>query len=154
MADATAKVEDEYDFDPFMIEELTIVNLMDDEDTAVVDHYQLGFFVDAAKQNGYDFTPEELLAAFSERSQPDVRAALDEKELLAVAGGSRDDCHADFWCPELNYYTEADKHDNCSDSFIDKENCWHNDGCDTAYNIYDDYECKGTGNCEIAFIHR
>jgi hypothetical protein len=108
----------------------------------------------AAEQNGYEFTPEELLAAFSERSQPAVCASLDEKELLAVAGGSRDDCHADFWCPELNYYTAADKHDSCSDSFIDKENCWHDDGCDTAYNIYDDYECKGTGNCEIAFIHR
>ena len=118
------------------------------------DAAETDLWVMAAKQNGYDFTPKELLAAFSERSQPDVRAALDEKELLAVAGGSRDDCHADFWCPELNYYTEADKHDNCSDSFIDKENCWHNDGCDTAYNIYDDYECKGTGNCEIAFIHR
>lgn len=59
MADATAKVEDEYDFDPFMIEELTIVNIMDDEDTAVVDQYQLGFFVDAARQNGYDADEKE-----------------------------------------------------------------------------------------------
>lgn len=59
MSDATAKVEDEYDFDPFMVEELTIVNLMDDEDTAVIDQYQLGFFVDAAKQNGYDADEKE-----------------------------------------------------------------------------------------------
>lgn len=59
MADATATVENEYDFDPFMVEELTIVNLMDDEESAVVDQYQLGFFVDAAKQNGYDANEKE-----------------------------------------------------------------------------------------------
>ena len=56
MADATAKVEDEYacDFEVFEIEEMTIVNIMDEEESAVVDQYQLGFFIDAAKQNGYD----------------------------------------------------------------------------------------------------
>ena len=59
MADATATVENEYDFDPFMVEELTIVNLMEDEESAVVDQYQLGFFVDAAKQNGYDADEKE-----------------------------------------------------------------------------------------------
>lgn len=53
MADATATIENEYDLDPFTIEDLTIVNLMDEEESAVVDQYQLGFFFDAAKQNGY-----------------------------------------------------------------------------------------------------
>ncbi len=59
MADATATVENEYDFDPFMVEELTIVNLMEDEESAVIDQYQLGFFIDAAKQNGYDANEKE-----------------------------------------------------------------------------------------------
>lgn len=59
MADATAKVENEYDFDPFMVEELTIVNLMEDEESEVVDQYQMEFFVDAARQNGYDANEKE-----------------------------------------------------------------------------------------------
>ena len=32
-------------------------------------------------------------------------------------------------------------HAECKDTFLDRENCWANDGCDFAWNRYKDYYC-------------
>ena len=52
-AEATAKVEEIFDADPFGMLEVTVQNLMEDEDCELLDRYQINFFIDAAKQNGY-----------------------------------------------------------------------------------------------------
>lgn len=119
-------------------------------------------WVKAARDCGYMFTPEELDEVFhqkfAEENEAGVKAAaavLDEAELNAVAGGGEDEnCRKVFWCPSANVYDKSMKHGNCAGTFVDRENCWNNDGCDSCYNMYSDYECKRTGDCEYAFIHR
>ena len=105
----------------------------------------------AAKECGYEFTPEELDEAFHEREQviPGfTEEEVDTEELAAVSGGADyDECNGDF-------QGVFDKHDECKDTFISKENCWHNDGCDKAYHIYSKYQCKYSGECDYAFAHR
>ncbi len=107
----------------------------------------------AAEENGYAFSPEELDEAFRERVNDAGKVSISsDAELAAVAGGNN--CHDAFWCDQVNNYTEDMKHSNCSDSFVDRENCWHNDGCDNCYNMYSDYECKNSGECSNVFTHR
>jgi len=113
----------------------------------------------AAKECGYDFTPEELEAAFHEREQAAdeiEKAKLDREELRAVAGGGDnplDQCEHDFVCMGSYRYFE-EKHPNCKDTFKNGENCWHNDGCDNIYHMYHLYLCHYSGECANAFTHR
>lgn len=54
-ADAIANIEDEYENAHTTITEIGVTSIHgDDENTAMLDHYQIGFFLDAMKQNGYD----------------------------------------------------------------------------------------------------
>ena len=107
----------------------------------------------AAEKCGYEFTPEELKEVFQERTQDTDKfagAEVDERELKAVAGGSDDEnCTNDYWCTRTNT-----KHHDCKYSFKNFENCWHNDGCDNVYRMYDAYLCKHSGECEYAFTYR
>ncbi len=109
----------------------------------------------AGKEAGFEFTPQELDEVFHERIQnEDVSVqTLDEKELAAVAGGDKK-CVGAFWCTLANKFSEENKHDNCKDTFVNRENCWHNDGCDNCYNMYSDYQCNHSGECDWAFTHR
>lgn len=102
----------------------------------------------AAKENGYDFSPEELERVFHERTKVIEKVAgarLDEAELSAVAGGDATSCTISY----NNTYP-----DQCKDTFTDRENCWHNDGCDNCYNMYPNYKCKRSGVCDSIFTHR
>ena len=106
----------------------------------------------AAKECGYQFTPEELEEVFHKQIQEQVAAEtkaaaaeLDDAELSAVAGGDATSCTISY----NNTYP-----DQCKDTFTDRENCWHNDGCDNCYNMYPNYKCKRSGVCDSIFTHR
>lgn len=63
-----------------------------------------------------------MLSRFPQENRCVIQA-LDLDDLEAVAGGKSD-------------------HEECLDTFKNKENCWYNDGCDHIFNAYDDYICK------------
>ena len=113
-------------------------------------------WVQAAKQHGFEFSPEDLSEAFNERIQnePSGRAIMDESELAAVAGGEKENCHESFWCPDVHSFSHSNQHADCSSTYVDRENCWHDDGCNQCYHIYPDYKCSRSGNCANAMVHR
>lgn len=89
-------------------------------------------YVDLAGKLGIALTEEELKAYLEEEKKvrevrTEAAAAqiteLPDEALNAVAGGNKD-------------------HDECSNTYKDKENCWFNDGCDNVYHMYDDYHCR------------
>ncbi len=55
-AEAIANVEEEYENDYFTITEIGVTKLHDEDDekSAMLDKCQIGFFLDAMRQNGYD----------------------------------------------------------------------------------------------------
>ena len=53
-ADAIRDLEDSYDCSYAHIVEISLHSITDDETPNIMDNYQIGFFVDAAKQNGYE----------------------------------------------------------------------------------------------------
>ena len=92
---------------------------------------EIKVYADISAQLGYDITEEDLKAYLEKTSEIIVgrteEATADIQELPddvldKVAGGKKD-------------------HDNCKDTFKDRENCWINDGCDNFYNNYDNYVC-------------
>ena len=82
---------------------------------------KLGYNITEADLTGYN---EKLAEVMKKRSKANIDKieALPDEDLGQVAGG-------------------AEKHSNCSDTFLDKENCWSNDGCDNVWNNYPDYIC-------------
>lgn len=53
-ADAVAAVENQYEGELASVEEIGISTIQSDDDNpAILDKYQIDFFVDAMKQNGY-----------------------------------------------------------------------------------------------------
>lgn len=53
-ADAIREIENWYDNTYATIDEISIHTVTDEENSCLLDKYQIEFFVDAAKQNGYD----------------------------------------------------------------------------------------------------
>lgn len=53
-ADAIRDLEDCYDATYAHIVEISLHSVADDETPNIMDNYQINFFVDAAKQNGYE----------------------------------------------------------------------------------------------------
>lgn len=54
-AEAMEIVEEQYEGEYASIDEIGISNVTDENSSSVtLDHYQIGFFIDAMKQNGYD----------------------------------------------------------------------------------------------------
>lgn len=54
-ADAIADVENMYEGEWASVEEIGISNIDSvDDNSTILDQYQIGFFIDAMKQNGYD----------------------------------------------------------------------------------------------------
>ena len=98
-------------------------------------------WAEIAKELGYTVSEADLKACFAEREKALRESAeaaestiveLSEEEMDRVAGGG---AHAD-----------------CKDTFLDKENCWASDGCDTVFHGYSTYICKSVGRCsERAF---
>ena len=90
-----------------------------------------------AGELGYDLSGTDLDAFIADREkylQARAKAAAEKIEeipengLEAVAGGG--------------------DHPTCNDTYKDKENCWHNDGCDHIYYNYPDYQCHILDNCD------
>ncbi|MBR5110630.1 MAG: hypothetical protein IK099_10580 [Clostridia bacterium] len=89
------------------------------------------YLMEAAKKSGFTVTEAEIREAFeaeakarmkkTEEAAADIQALPDDA-LVKAAGGKKG-------------------HSNCKDTFLDKENCWYNDGCDKNYQDYDDYVC-------------
>lgn len=53
-AKATEIIEEQYDTDWSWVEEIGISNVTSDDDNpAMLDEYQISFFIDAMRQNGY-----------------------------------------------------------------------------------------------------
>ena len=83
---------------------------------------KLGYSITEADITGYI---EDLTQAVKKRSEANIDKieALPDEKLGQVAGG-------------------ADKHPGCAYSYLDKENCWFQDGCDKVWNHYPDYLCN------------
>jgi len=88
-------------------------------------------YAEVAGKLGYDITAEEILDYTNEamaklRNRTDASAGsieeLPEDELSEVAGGG--------------------DHEECYDTYKDRENCWYSDGCDHIYQDYKHYVCK------------
>ena len=87
--------------------------------------------IEAAKQLGYDLSVEDLaeylknaVAARKEKTDAKAEAIqkLDDSELEKAAGGK--------------------DHDECKDTYKNRENCVYNDACDLVYQWYPGYICK------------
>ena len=97
---------------------------------------ELRAYEEAAKSLGYSLTAEEIsdgirkLAkkqkAITEQAESGIQN-LDLDELESVSGGKKG-------------------HDNCEDTFKNKENCWWEDGCDNYINEYSTYVCNHLWN--------
>lgn len=87
---------------------------------------------DVAAHFGYEVTKEELAEAIRSKEEA-LKAAAAETEagirkiplddLDQVAGGKKE-------------------HEECEDTFKNFENCWWEDGCDVALNVYPRYICS------------
>ena len=97
---------------------------------------ELDAYVVIAKQVGLDFTVEEIAAVIEERAQEQLAKTeasiaklekLPDENFSQIVGGKGDP--------------------DCKDTFKNKENCWHNDGCDVVYHYYDTYICKRIDWC-------
>lgn len=97
-------------------------------------------YLDAAKKLGFELTADEIKKYFVERerelkektnSTAKAVQALPDDELDKVAGGG--------------------DHDECEDTYMDRENCWIHDGCDLINTHYPDYECHLSykGHCGL-----
>ena len=89
-------------------------------------------YAQVARAMGFSLSEKEIADGIRARAEQqkagtakaqEAVQALDLDDLEAVAGGKSD-------------------HEECLDTFKNKENCWYNDGCDHIFNAYDDYICK------------
>ncbi|MBR5338300.1 MAG: hypothetical protein IK152_09980 [Lachnospiraceae bacterium] len=86
---------------------------------------KLGIDLPESELKGYVRKVEEKIKAHTEKEAGAIES-IPDNELSAVAGGK--------------------DHDNCKDTFKDRENCWFNDGCDIIINSYDGYKCHCNGS--------
>ena len=94
---------------------------------------------DVAARFGYEITKEDLMKAIEKQaSELDDSRQAAEKEVVEL---STDDLDTVAGGALLSKGGEPE-HIDCKETFKDKENCWYNDGCDYAFNMYDDYHCN------------
>ena len=106
------------------------------------------FHAKIAEVLGFILTKEDLLNYLSEMEKKvagesdkaaEAFEELSTEELEKIAGGK--DC------------------DECQDTFKQRENCWHNDGCDVVYNDYPGiYSCLhhyhgGASMCDYFVVY-
>ena len=87
-----------------------------------------------AKEMGIDLSEEEITAYFEEKlARCTASAELDDDELAMFTGGTASECSA---------------------SYLDRENCWWNDGCDYYTNTYSAYRCSWSyqGACAAFYV--
>ena len=78
-------------------------------------------YLEIAKKLNVELTAEGILAYF-DAIKP-ASGELDDDELAQLTGGTGSAA--------------------CQDTFQQRENCFHNDGCDISWNVYSDYKCHG-----------
>jgi predicted ribosomally synthesized peptide with nif11-like leader len=81
---------------------------------------RIAAYIEIAKKLGVELTAEDIQEYFATASDADV-AELDDEELEQLVGGDNA---------------------GCKDTFLHKENCWWEDGCDNAWNNYEGYQCS------------
>ena len=96
----------------------TIVEAMDKPET---EEERISAYIEIAKKLGVELTAEEINAYFESTKNP-AAAELDDEELSQLVGGAGDE--------------------DCSFSFMQKENCMLFDACDGKWKSYADYQCK------------
>ena len=80
----------------------------------------LDAYLEIAKKLNVELTAEGILAYF-DASKP-ASGELDDDELAQLTGGTFSS--------------------TCQDTFQQRENCFHNDGCDLSWNYYSGYKCS------------
>ena len=90
-------------------------------------------YLDIAAKLGANITAEELEAFF------------EEKLKKATATGELDDDEMAFLCGGRGY--------DCYSSYVDRENCWANDGCDYINNNYANYNCSWSNKGACAMLY-
>lgn len=94
----------------------------------------MGVLVKQAGALGLEFSEDELAEVLEERRAADTSlvdgSVLDEAELAQVSGG---------------YMSGATKNYECKSTYIDGENCSHDDRCNSVYHFYKQRDiCKYT----------
>ena len=87
-----------------------------------------------AKQLGVNLSTKEIEAYFKEKTNKNItHAEIDDDEIAQICGGRTTEC---------------------SNSYVDRENCWWNDGCDYINNDYDNYACSQSykGACYAFYV--
>ena len=87
-------------------------------------------------------THEETVQAYAkiakdldiDLSEAEINAYFDKKLTDCTASGELDD--------DEMYHFSGGQETSCFNSYIDRENCWSNDGCDYYMNIYSTYNCS------------
>ena len=99
------------------------------------------FWAEVLTEKGYNVSSGEISSfireAEEERRQKtaDKIAELPDQELEAVAGGGE--------------VIGGKGHQDCQDTYRDRENCWYEDGCDNVFQQYDDYDCLRQNRCTV-----
>ena len=93
-------------------------------------------YAEIAKELGYDVSEAELEAYLTEMEKTLQEHAKSAEALVTELSGDEMDKVA------------GGAHTECKTTFLDRENCWHNDGCDNIYNGYKKYLCKKNGLCD------
>ena len=96
----------------------TIVEAMDKPET---EEERISAYIEIANKLGMELTAEEIMEYYASSCVSDAQE-IDDEELGQLVGGA----------------------DNaaCDSTYMHKENCWWNDGCDRTNNHYSDYMCK------------
>ena len=89
---------------------------------------RIAAYLDIAKKLNAELTAEGIRAYFNVA----VGGEVDDEELSQLTGGV-DLCSSNY---ALN--------PKCKDSYMQRENCWSNDGCDWTIRGYSDYLCGAT----------
>jgi len=103
----------------------------------------LATLVALAKEQGFEISEQEFAEAI--RAAAEQRKAETEEAVAQVERLSDDDV-AQAVGGKSRSESGGKGHAECQDSFLDRENCWHTDGCDHNYQDYNNYICKNTSN--------
>lgn len=87
-------------------------------------------YAEIAKEMGHDVSEDDLVAyakAMDGMRRGKTGAAVEQVEALSDQ--------------ELGEVAGGGDNPECKDTYKQRENCWHDDGCDVAYNHYKYYAC-------------
>ena len=103
------------------------------------------FWAKVLVEKGYNVSPEEI-ASFIREAEEERRKKtqentgkieeLSDQELGEVAGGGE--------------VIGGKGHQDCQDTYRDRENCWYEDACDNVFQDYADYDCLRKNRCTVS----